>query len=75
MGKSTRGNDNCSDCGEFLSMNTVLYSSEKPQDLSHLPAGQYELAVVNLWDTNLSQMLYAKKVIFKRHFFAAGSSI
>ncbi|KDR58195.1 hypothetical protein [Limnospira platensis] len=53
-------------------MNTALYSSEKPQDLSHLPAGQYELAVVNLWDTNLSQMLYAKKVIYKRHFLLPG---
>ncbi|MDT9297942.1 MAG: hypothetical protein P5700_23380 [Arthrospira platensis PCC 7345] len=54
-------------------MTTALYSSEKPQDLSHLPAGQYELAAVNLWDSNLSSMLYAKKVIFKRHFLLPGS--
>ena len=54
-------------------MNTALYSSEKPQDLGHLPAGQYELAAVNLWDSNLSSMLYAKKVIYKRHFLLPGS--
>ncbi|AMW27240.1 hypothetical protein [Arthrospira platensis] len=53
-------------------MTTALYSSEKPQDLTHLPGGQYELAAVNLWDSNLSSMLYAKKVIFKRHFLLPG---
>lgn len=72
MGKSIGGDDNCSDYGEFLSMTTVLYSSENPKYLSYLPVGQYEVNEINLWDSNVEPIIYAGKVIFNRHFLLPG---